>query len=88
MDGKSPELASALERLDEVEKDEAFPGKSLIGEAIDETVTDLEKTGGEEGVLSKRWAQLAESLEEWENDHPKITMVVGEFARALAVSGL
>jgi len=40
------------------------------------------------GAVSKRWHELKDHLDEWEDHHPRAAMFVGKVADALAVVGL
>ncbi|MDF1811172.1 MAG: hypothetical protein P1V20_03130 [Verrucomicrobiales bacterium] len=83
------EIVAALERLDaRIREDEQYPGRVLIGDEIESTAVDLDNEELMDGHLSGRWKTLGERLEEWEKDHPGVTLMIGDIARALAVSGL
>jgi hypothetical protein len=84
-----PEVVDALERLGETVGDrDDYPGKDLIGDEIEQSALDLNNDDLLDGYLSGRWKSLGERLEEWECDHPGVTLVIGDIARALAVYGL
>ncbi len=93
IDEKHFEVVSELGRLDEemVEKLN-FPGKPAIEKTVAESVSKLangeHQSETDHSKLSTLWADLVKELEIWEQDHPRITMVVGDIARALAAAGL
>jgi len=93
IDEKHFEVVSELGRLEEEMPEKLiFPGKPAIDKTVAESVSKLasenhQTEAGHHG-LSSLWADLAKELEIWELDHPRITMVVGNIARALAAAGL
>lgn len=87
------DLSDAFNRLaDEVDSRESYPGQIHIDHLLDGSIADLEESGEEEEAvdrfLSKKWGELAEELEEWEDEHPGVTLIIGHIARALAAAGL
>lgn len=85
-------LGPALDRMDEKLSEQLlYPGRSEIGEEIDKTISELKDKGDdseESGGISKRWEKLTRNLERWETDHPGVTLIIGDVARALAAAGL
>ena len=79
-----------MEKLDELLVENLiYPQHDQLEKTIDETVDDLEnKIPPQPGIVSKRWSQLSESLKQWESDHPRLTLAVGDVAHALAAAGL
>lgn len=72
---------------DSLEEIDAHPAGDRVREVASETATAV-KERGQESAVSQRWNSLEEHLEEWEDHHPKVTLVVGRMAEALSVVGL
>ena len=88
MDETNLEVVAELEQLDaELIEKVIFPGQDKIERVVDDSIENLTHEH-QPGVLAAQWAKLGEDLEQWEQDHPRITKVVGDIARALGVSGL
>jgi hypothetical protein len=88
-DGDHTEVVAALAKLDEqIGEGDVYPGKDLIGEELEKTVLELNSEEIMNGYISGRWKTLGERLEEWEKEHPGVTLVIGDIARALSISGL
>lgn len=85
------EVVAALKKLEEELPDDLiFPGEDSLTKTLSESVEKIESDtdDSEDSFLAQKWAGLVSELEKWENDHPSITLRVGDIARALAISGL
>ena len=83
-------LLSAIDQMDqEVAGDLSLPGQDRIESTIDKTVAHFEsEQTSEDGIISQYWTQLSETIEEWENDHPRLALAIGDIARALVAAGI
>ena len=82
------ETEKALESLEEaIEEIDRHPALGRVQNVIGGTAEGV-KQKAEEGIVSEKWHELKDHLDEWEDHHPKITLAVGKVAEALAVVGL
>ena len=77
-------LQSLEEAIDEID---THPELERIHGVVGQTAAGISAKEGE-GAVSKRWHELKDHLDEWEDHHPRATMIVGKVADALAVVGL
>ena len=91
LDEKTGEALQALEEA--MEEIDRHPAVVQVHGVIGDTATEARRLNGEdgppdEGVISDKWRSLKEHLDEWEDHHPNVVLVVGKMAEALAVVGL
>lgn len=84
------ETEKALESLEEaIDEIDRHPALGRMQKVIGGTAEELKQKAEEkEGVVSEKWHELKDHLDEWEDHHPKIVLAVGKVAEALAVVGL
>lgn len=77
-------LMSLEDAIDEID---LHPELERIHGVVGETAIGISEREGD-GLISKRWHELKDHLESWEEHHPGTTVIVGKVADAFAVIGL
>lgn len=90
MDGVSEDrLHAAFDHLEKELNDLGdYPGSAQIEKAIEDTVSELNSDAEDEGIIEEIWDKLRSEIEDFSLEHPTITKVVGDIARALSSSGI
>lgn len=94
IDALDEETGEALQSLeDSIDELESHPAADRVRDVASETAARVRAgratgEGEEEPPISGRWASLRGHLDEWEDRHPRVTMVIGRMADALAAVGL
>lgn len=81
-------LSSLEEALEEIDR---HPKGGDLQEAMRETAANIRESGSPESAEdgpSGRWQALKEHFSEWEEHHPRVTVVIGKVADAFAAVGL
>jgi hypothetical protein len=84
LDEKTTEALSHLEEsIDEIE---SHPASDKVREVVSGTPHQVKTE--DSPSASDEWHSLRDHLVEWEDHHPRVTLVIGKMAEALAVVGL
>lgn len=75
-------LESALGEID------LHPASGRVREVVTETVGALAGEGDAGGGIAGKWAELKDHLVHWEEEHPRLVLVIGRLSNSLAALGL
>lgn len=90
IDALDEKTGEALEQLEHsIDEIESHPAADQVRSVASETASAVHADSkGREAAVSEQWHSLKEHVEEWEDHHPRVTLVIGKMAEALAVVGL
>ena len=90
IDALDEETSEALRQLEaSIDDIESHPAVEKVRNVASDTAAEVHADSkGKEAEVSAKWHSLKEHVDEWEDHHPRVTLVIGKMAEALAVVGL
>ncbi|MDF1851028.1 MAG: hypothetical protein P1U85_09355 [Verrucomicrobiales bacterium] len=90
IDALDEETGAALVQLEEsIDELESHPAADKLRSVASDTASEVHADAkGREAAVSEQWHSLKDHVEEWEDHHPRVTLVIGKMAEALSVVGL